>query len=132
MLSPTHPSGSSPISSSPLAGVRVVAASCDTTGDGSTNVVVQWQENFVVAASSVSVSNATNTVIYKVYMYYLRLQELASTSPGPRPLVALDNCHVRTSSGNLSLSPTQITNAKVRVMPVPVQCATSPAKLKLY
>lgn len=47
-------------------GVRVVAASCDTTGDGSTNVVVQWQENFVVAASSVSVSNATNTVIYKV------------------------------------------------------------------
>ena len=66
------------------------------------------------------------------YMYYLRLQELASTSPGPRPLVALDNCHVRTSSGNLSLSPTQITNAKVRVMPVPVQCATSPAKLKLY
>ena len=63
---PSHPSGSSPISSSLLAGVRVVAASCDTTGDGSTNVVVQWQENFVVAASSVSVSNATNTVIYNV------------------------------------------------------------------
>jgi hypothetical protein len=30
--------------------------------------VVQWQENFVVAASSVSVSNATNTVIYKVHV----------------------------------------------------------------
>ncbi len=56
-----------------------MAASCDTTGDGSTNVVVQWQENFVVAASSVSVSNATNTVIYKVvYKYYLRLQDSKS------------------------------------------------------
>jgi hypothetical protein len=82
MLSPTHPSGSSPISSSPLAGVRVVAASCDTTGDGSTNVVVQWQENFVVAASSVSVSNATNTVIYKVQVLPqgLRLQPSRGTA----------------------------------------------------